>query len=333
MDRRVRAQILTVGDELLSGAVVDTNLTRIGRFLDEFGVEVVRAVSVGDSTDEITHALRLAGDCDLCVVSGGLGPTSDDRTAAGVAQAAEVALAEDAEAWRMVQVALGRIVARREKSVHTSSSQDPSAAELQARNRKQALLPVGGKPIANARGTAPGFELELQGREPERPCWVVCLPGVPRELAGMLGEEVGPRVQARFGGKPRWSRTYRTLGVGESWVACEVEEVLACARKRTAFCAVEVHYLATIQHVLIRIELADAPPEEERAWLDEQILAALGPRCFGLGPADLPTRVVAALTRAGLTVATADAVSGGQMGVLLTGVPGASRSVLGGVAA
>ncbi len=323
------AQVLTVGDELLTGAVVDTNLARIGQFLREHGIHVVRAVSVGDDEDEITHALRQGLACDLCLVSGGLGPTSDDRTAAAIAKALGRPLELHAGAHTMLTAALAEIVARRRKNVDASSPSEPPPAQLLQRNLKQAYLPRGAQPIANRRGTAPG--IEITSERDGQACLIICLPGVPRELSNMLDEQVSPRLRSRFAVRQVWQRIYRTLGVGESWVGREVEAVVAAARERSAFHSLQIHYLPNLQEVTIGIELPRAPGDEACTWLDDQMLRALGSHCYGIGPHGLPTQVVRNLTAQGLTVATADACSGGQMGVLLTGVPGASRCLIGGI--
>ncbi len=322
------AQIITVGDELLSGAVVDTNTATIGRKLRELGVTVLRAVSVGDDRDEITHAVHQALDCDLCLVSGGLGPTSDDRTAAAVATALGRELKKNSTAEQLVAAALARLLGHRQRDVDTSSLPEVPA-DLLARNVKQAWMPAGAKPLANLRGTAPGIEIEQE--VDGRVCWLMCLPGVPSELAGMLDTEVTPRVRARFARPALWQRIYRTFGVGESWVAREVEEVLAQARKTPELSNLQVHYLAKAEEVTIGLELPQAPAQHLRDELDQRLLQALGARCYGIGTNSLPVQVVHTLTALGHTIATADACTGGQMGVLLTAVPGASRCLVGGV--
>ena len=161
------AQILTIGDELLAGDTVNTNLADLGQRCRELGIEVVRALSVRDRIDEIIGALREV-KVDLCLVSGGLGPTSDDLTAEAVARAAGLPLVRDPASVAAITAlfaAFGR--------------------PMPDNNLKQADLPAGAEVLPNPIGSAPGFAVDL-GAAP--PCLVACMPGVPREMKRMMRE-------------------------------------------------------------------------------------------------------------------------------------------------
>jgi nicotinamide-nucleotide amidase len=165
------------------------------------------------------------------------------------------------------------------------------------------------------------------------------MPGVPRELHQMMRDEVEPIVRARFGAVPVARRIWRVLGLGESAVAERVEPVIARARAsspglRAAF----VHYRASMPEITVIVEaLVDeqgmAAGEDELATLDGPLAAALAPAFYGVGEADLPTRVVGALAAAGKSVALAESCTAGAAAAALGRVPGASACLRGAIVA
>ncbi len=323
-----QAQILTIGDELLSGDTVNGNLAFLGERCRRLGISVIRAVSVRDRIDEIVAALADVGRwADLCLVSGGLGPTSDDLTAEAVARACGVPLQRNPEAV----AAMTEMFARFNRPM----------PEI---NRKQADLPEGADMLANPIGTAPGFAVRLPARLPDaaeggRKCWVACMPGVPREMRRMMVEQIEPRLAREFALPATHRRVYRAIGRGESAIAAELEPIVAEARTRSPGLAnLYLHYRASAPQVLLIAEGTPGPDGaratmEELAELDAPFTQALQPALYGLGDADLAARVVAALTRAGQTVASAESCTGGRVGALLTEVAGASACYFGGVIA
>ena len=323
-----QAQILTIGDELLSGDTVNSNLAFLGERCRRLGISVIRAVSVRDRIDEIVAALTdVARWADLCLVSGGLGPTSDDLTAEAVALACGVPLVRHAQAEADLVAHFARF--------------NRPMPEI---NRKQADLPVGADMLVNPIGSAPGFAVHLpnsaeSGRGPDRRCWVACMPGVPREMKRMMTEQIEPRLARDFELPAVHRRVYRVIGRGESAIAVDIEPIVAEARRRSAGLAnLYLHYRAASPQVLIVAEGTPGPDgarasDAELAELDEPFTRALQPALYGLGDADLAARVIAALTRGGQTVATAESCTGGRVGALLTEVAGASACYLGGVIA
>ena len=311
------AQILTVGDELLSGDTVNTNLAFLGERCRRLGLEVVRALSVRDRIDEIVAAVREAAAADLLLVSGGLGPTSDDLTAEAVARACGVGLVRDAAS----EAAIAALFAARGRAM----------PEI---NRKQADFPAGAEVLPNPIGTAPGFAVVQPGG-----CLVACMPGVPREMKKMMAEQVEPRLQARFAPPEIPRRVYRLVGRGESAIAVDVEPLAAAARARSpGLAAMYVHYRAATPQVLLILEgLAGADgaraTEAELASFDTPFAAALAPALYGIGEAELEARVLTACRRAGLWLATAESCTGGQIAARLTSVAGSSAVVRGGVVA
>ena len=192
-------EILTIGDELLDGLTLDGNAARLGRMLDPLGLRLARRTTVRDEEADIVAALNeITARSEICIVSGGLGPTSDDVTVDAVAAAARVDLYEDAEVW-------ARIVARFDGRAPT------------ANNRRQARIPRGGRPLQSDIGTAPGIELEVGT------CRVYLLPGVPREFTWHMETHVVPALRTRSGERVApLSRILRFVGIGESAVGARI---------------------------------------------------------------------------------------------------------------
>lgn len=335
----VRAHLLTIGDELLSGDVIDRNKAWLGRRCRALGVEVVRASTVRDREGEIVAAMRAAGEAaELCLISGGLGPTTDDLTAASAAVAAGVGLVRHPE------------LAARLEAFFASRGR-----ELIETNLKQADLPAGAIVLDNPIGTAAGFGLELGG------CWLFSMPGVPREMHQMMREQVEPRIRERFsaGGAqagrftlvavPR--RVYRSIGSGESSVQQNVKAALAQARERSPGLAnLFVHYRARYPEVQLILEAtpglasgvaAPGASPAELESLDEVLRAAIGPALYSISVGEdeegeedsLAKLLVAQLSERGLTLATAESCTGGGLGAALTAIAGSSACFLGGVVA
>jgi nicotinamide-nucleotide amidase len=310
-----------IGDELLAGDVVDKNKAFLGQRCRALGIEVVRATTVRDREDEIVAAMHEAGSSDICLVSGGLGPTTDDLTAAAAALAAGVELVRHPELAARIEAffaARGR-------------------AMVEA-NLKQADLPAGATVLDNPIGTAAGFAIVVQPG-----CWLFSMPGVPRELHMMMREQVEPRVRERFELQPIPRRVYRSLGRGESAVQHAIADVLAAARTRSPGLAnMFVHYRARYPEVQVILEAtrgADgaAATAAELAELDGPLREAMAPALYAIGPddgpADLSELLVRALIERGLTVATAESCTGGGIGEAITEISGSSACFAGGVIA
>lgn len=311
------AQILTIGDELLSGDIVNSNLAFLGERCRRLGIEVARALSVRDRIDEIVAAVREAAAADVLIVSGGLGPTSDDLTAEAVARACGVDLVRDPASEAAIEALFARL-----------------GRAMPENNRKQADLPAGAEVLANPVGTAPGFARVQPGG-----CLVACVPGMPREMRVMMLEQVEPRLRARFALAEIPRRVYRVLGRGESALARDVEPVVAAARARSpGLAGLCVHYRAETPEVVVVLEALAGPDgvratEEELRALDGPLAAAIGPALYGIGEAELAARVLHACRRAGLWLATAESCTGGRIAARLTGIAGSSAVVRGGVVA
>jgi nicotinamide-nucleotide amidase len=311
------AEALSIGDELLSGDTVNTNATFLGQRARALGLVLQHVATVRDRHDEIVAAVRAAAErCDVLLVSGGLGPTTDDLTTVALADAAGCAIVRDPEALARLAEKFRRF-----------------AREMPEANHKQADLPAGAQWLPNPIGTAEGFAVEL-GR-----CIAFAMPGVPRELRRMTLEQVEPRVRERLALRPIARRVYRLLGIGESAVAERVEPIVAAARARSpGLAATFIHYRAAMPEVTVILEgtrddegHAASPAELEA--LDAELVPALAPGIYGIGEADLAARVITALRAAGKRLACAESCTGGLTGALLTAVPGASECFDGGIVA
>ncbi|MGC8917375.1 MAG: CinA family nicotinamide mononucleotide deamidase-related protein [Thermoanaerobaculum sp.] len=293
-----RAAFVAVGSELLRTSRLDTNSLFVAAKLAARGVDMVEKRCVGDDVTAVARAVsELLGRVELVILSGGLGPTADDVTREGVAEALHRRLYVDTKL-------LEQLEARYRRFGRTM----PSIAS------RMAYLLEGAEPLPNPRGTAPG-QWVTEGSKA-----VVLLPGVPEELETIFVLHVLPRLQ----GRPLLVRTLRVGGRFES----EVEQRVSPLYER--FGREKVTILAgrgTVDLVLY----AEGPGE--LAAMEGAFGDTLGDDLFGRDEATLPQVVLEALKARGWMLATAESCTGGLVGALLTQVPGASEAYLGGVVA
>lgn len=308
----MRVELITVGDELLLGFTVDGNAAFLAQELSAIGISVGRRASVGDDTAEITAAvLESLNRADGVIVTGGLGPTSDDVTRPGVAAAFGRRLKRsEAMVRRLEEIWLAR--GRR--------------GGLPASNLTQALVPEGARVLPNEHGTAPGLWME---REDTR--WAAALPGVPREMRSMFSESLRPLLVQRAGRTAVIrSLTVRTTGVAESQLPDLLGDLAAGAP------AVSLAYLPSTDGVDLRLTVRGHPlPETEHLLLTTaaQLRQRVGQHAYAEDDRDLAEVVVDACRRKHLTLAVAESCTGGLLGARLTAVPGASDVFRGGVIA
>ena len=306
-------EIVTIGDELLLGETIDINAVWLARELGAVGISVVRRTTVGDGAAAIAAAVREAlHRTGGVITTGGLGPTSDDRTRPAIAALFGRELRHDDAVWQGLR-ALWRERAR--------------PGEPPESNRQQALVPEGATVLANRYGTAPGLLLEdEEGR------WVAMLPGVPREMRGLMGEELLPRLRNRTADDRRVIRslTLRTTGIAES----QLPELLG--EHAEGFGPISLAYLPGQEGVDLRLTVRDAHPEDADRTLREAadtLRQRLGRHWYADGPTDLADVVIAACRSTGSHLAVAESCTGGLLAARLTSVSGASHAFLGGVVA
>lgn len=308
----IRAALVTVGDELLSGQTVDGNAAWLGRELAALGIPVTRRHTVGDDAGEIRHALADAlAVADLVMLTGGLGPTPDDITRDVVAEALGRPLEADEE------------VLERIRTLYRQRGLD----EVPAPNRRVAQVPRGATKLGNPLGTAPGLALDVED------ALVVLLPGVPRELKAIFGGDLVPHLRRRFAHRmvPVHIRTLRTTGIPESALAQKVAEALPQGPA-----PVRLAFLPDERGVDLRMTCFGVGEEEATRRLDalEGILApVVAPWRFEASGGDLVEAVTAALRATGRTLALAESCTGGLMAKRVTDLPGSSEVFRGGVVA
>ena len=299
----LRAAILSTGDELTTGRIVDTNSSWIADKLFEIGVELVGVLTVGDHGDRLAWAWRRGLElADVVISTGGIGPTADDLTSEVVAQVLGVPLVEDAESAARIRKmfeALGR--------------------EMPLNNLKQALMPRGATIIPNAFGTAPGYRVAHGGKH------LVVLPGVPREMKPMMEETVLPWLTALRGGDEVYvGRTFQTFGLTESGL----DEMVAGAVDPTEG---RVSFRASFPEVSLRVVVHGRPAEAEARLqtLAARIRERIGAFVYGEGKTTMEEVVGGLLRDRRLTIALAESCTGGLVTHRLTNVPGSSTYVLG----
>ncbi|GJG84933.1 putative competence-damage inducible protein [Gemmatimonadetes bacterium T265] len=312
----MQIEILTIGDELLLGLTIDTNGPHLARELADVGVTVVRRSSVGDGADEIAAAVRESLDRTGAVITtGGLGPTADDLTKPSIAALFGRGMVLD-------ESILAALEARWKARF---------ARDLPASNRQQAMLPAGARVLVNRHGSAPGVWLE-----DERGRWVAMLPGVPREMRGMLADELGPiiaeRARAGAGGAPTVvrSRTLRTTSIAESAIADRLGDLARGAE------GCSLAYLPGREGTDLRLTSRGRAAEETDAALaraGDLVRARVADWVYGEENTDLAAVVLDHCRARGLTIAVAESCTGGLLGARLTSVAGSSDVVRGGVIA
>jgi nicotinamide-nucleotide amidase len=302
-----RIEVLSTGDELVDGGTADTNAAEIAAALGEAGRRVASCHAVGDEPAEVAALLRgMMQRCDVCICTGGLGPTRDDITREAVARVCGRQLELDDASLRAV----------RERYAKYGRAMPESS-------QRQAMFPEGAEILPNNYGTAPGFALECGG------ALVVCMPGVPREMRHMLRESVLPLLRKHLP-PARHIRTkvLRLFGISESSLADTLGEMMERGRNPSVGTSAGQGVISIITR-----SHGDGPGAVEQALArtEDRIRALVGKHIFGEGRATLEEAVAQLLERHDTTIATAESCTGGMIGSVLTNVPGISRFYLGGI--
>lgn len=308
--------VVTIGDELLRGEIVDSNKSHLSQRMLALELETTRHVSVPDDAQQIEEVLRqAAARARFVLVSGGLGPTRDDITTEVAARAFGRKLVRDAAALEQIRAFFARF-----------------NREMAENNAKQADFPEGAEVLPNPLGTAPGFRLEVRHDAPgEPPAQLFFMPGVPRELYRMIDEEIVPRIQARLprAGAVR-ARLLRTFGVGES----NLDRMLADLAQGDPDTAIGFRTQFPDNLVRLLARAPDAAAAERRLdALEREVRARLGELVVGGGERKLEEVVAELLRERKRTIAVAESLTGGIIASRLTDVPGSSAYLLEGVVA
>jgi nicotinamide-nucleotide amidase len=301
----MKAEIVAVGSELLSPDNVDTNSLYLTGRLNEAGCEVHLKTIVGDDLDDIAAVLHAALQrSDLTILSGGLGPTEDDRTRAAVASVLK----------RSVSIDDGILEALRQKFA-------ARGFRMTKINERQAEVILGAEVLDNPMGTAPGMWIEEKGRI------LVLLPGPPRELQSIFEKKVLPRIRELAGGMRLAYKSFHITGMTESELDSQIAPIY------TAYPRVRTTVLAGTRHIAVRL-YRWAEAGENPSDLDElaaRIQAKLGDAIFTTRGESMEEVVGRQLRESGQTLAVAESCTAGMLGMHITRVPGSSDYFKGGI--
>lgn len=303
----MNTEIITIGDEILIGQIVDTNSAWIAARLNEAGFTVTRKLSIGDNREEIVTAVDGAlAKSDAVIITGGLGPTKDDIT--------KLTLAE---------MFGGRMVRDEETYIRNERTLTARGIEYNELNRGQAMVPDTATVLQNLHGTAPGMWFERDGKV------VVSLPGVPFEMKELMTAEVLPRLLTYFKQGKVVHRTAITFGLAESVLAATIapwEDALPEY--------LHLAYLPSPSQIRLRLSAYDIKSDSEEAEIDRRFkeLERMIPEYFiGYEDDTVASAAAALLRKAGATLAVAESCTGGALSASFTAMAGASDYFLGGV--
>ena len=300
----MRAEVIGIGTEILLGQIANSNAQWISRQLADIGVDVVHHQAVGDNVDRIAEAFRLAlSRADVVIATGGLGPTQDDVTRQGLAEALGAKLERRPEIEEFL----------REK-FRGFRRQMPEI------NLVQADVIQGARYILPERGTAPGLICTVDDQV------VYVVPGVPAEMREMMEGTILPELAERAGPSALVSRVIRSTGIAEARVAELLDDLFAGSTNPT------VAYLASSGEVKVRLTAkaeTRARAEELIGPLAEEVLARLGPHAFTSGDEELEQVVSRELRARRKSVACAESLTGGGLAARLTTAAGASEYFVG----
>jgi nicotinamide-nucleotide amidase len=295
----IKASIVSIGNELLSGETVNTNAAHLSAELLTIGIPVVTSYAVGDEIADIVLAFeRACTDADIVLVTGGLGPTDDDLTRQAMAKFLGVELQlHDDLLEKIERFFTGRALPMPEK------------------NKIQAHIPAGAGALPNI-GTAPGIRAEARGK------LFFALPGVPMEMERMFAESVAPELKRRAGGQAVIVRKLQCFGAGESAIAELLGDRMQRGRNPLINCTVN-------SGVITLYIVASARNEQEAERMaredEESLRNVLGELVFGTEDQTLAQVVGEELARRGKTLALAESCTGGLLAKLVTDIPGASH--------
>lgn len=305
----VRAEIITIGDEILYGQILDTNTQWISQELDKLGVKTVRKSSVGDHKEEIVRIFDEAQTrADLILITGGLGPTKDDLTKKIMADYFGATLELHPQALEDVTVFFQK-----------------RGRELTEINRSQAFLPSNCTFIRNIQGTAPAMWFEEKGA-----VWI-SMPGVPFEMKGIMQQEVLSKIAQHFKTPKIIHKVIKTVGIGESYLSDLIQDWENSLPNH-----IKLAYLPSLGIVKLRLTGFGENEKEIQQDIEdcyERLLPIAGQYVFGFENDELESVIGEMLMKKNATVSVAESCTGGYLGHKFTSIAGSSSYFLGGVLA
>lgn len=297
----MKAEIISIGTEILLGQILNTNQQWLSQELAGIGIGVYFHSTIGDNPERLAGAIRNGMErSDIVITTGGLGPTVDDITLETIASTLSLGLKLDKRIAADIRSHFGK-----------------QCTSMPAENLRQAHIPEGAKVIDNRLGTAPGFIVDKGGK------LLIALPGPPRELNPMFERTVAPLLKRRFGSEGILKiRTIRITGLPESAVDRKVKDLLKCPPPLT----VGIY----AKPALIELKIMAKAKDDKRAKAlidraDAKISARLGKYIFGRDNETLEGTVGSGLLHSRRTLAVAESCTGGLIASRITDVPGSSK--------
>jgi nicotinamide-nucleotide amidase len=299
------AAILTVGDEILIGQVVDTNSAWLGQHLSEIGVTVKKSWSVADAHEDITLGLKQAlAEADIVFMTGGLGPTKDDMTKKAIADFLGVEMFFHQDTYDRIK----RIFDRMGRTM--SPAHDD-----------QCLMPVGTQILTNSMGTAPGMLFRHEGK------MIISMPGVPYEMKAIMTEEVLPMLVAQVD-TTIVHKTILTSGVGETTIENELSDIIS-----TFPSYLKIAYLPSLAQVRLRLSATGRDKTQLNITVEDfanQITEKLGEVIYGHGDSSLEKEVALLCHEKNIKLGMAESCTGGHIASKIVSIPGSSTFFIGG---
>ncbi len=305
----MQAEIITIGDEILIGQIVDSNSAFISKELNKIGVTVYQITSVQDNRDHILEALQMAGKrSSVVIVTGGLGPTKDDVTKHTLCDFFKDELVQNEEVLSHIEELFKKYI----------------STPISDLNRKQAMVPSKATILHNAYGTAPGLWMKNGGTA------FVSLPGVPYEMKHLMQDQVLPKIMSDFERPHIVHKTILTYGLGESAIANKIEDWEDALPKFIKFA-----YLPNLGRVRLRLSAKGTDKQALISAIEaevEKLYPLIGDIIYGTEEdGSIEHQVAELLTQKKMTLATAESFTGGKIAERLTAIPGASNYFKGSV--
>jgi len=303
------AEIITIGDEILIGQIVDTNSAFIAQKLNAIGIQVKQVSSVSDDRQHILNALAEAYQrADIILITGGLGPTKDDITKKTLAEYFGVGLIENKDALQNVQRIFRRLRGVSEPLLEV--------------NRQQALVPENCEVILNANGTAPGMWFNYEGKV------FMSMPGVPHEMMYMMEESVIPKLKATFALPIIIHKTILTAGEGESYLAEKIADI-----ENDLPSYIKLAYLPKLGQVRLRLSgygKDEALLKNDVESFARRIVERVGRSIVAEEDIAIEKAILNYMAEKELTLSTAESCTGGYIAHLITQHAGSSKVFFGG---
>lgn len=303
----MNAEIITIGDELLIGQVIDTNSAWLGQQLSGLGIKLCYKSSISDNKEAILNALKDAElRSDIIILTGGLGPTKDDITKVTICEYFNTSLVQNEKVLEWVQ----------------SIFRFRKMPMLDV-NNMQALVPANCEILWNKNGTAPGMWFDVNNKI------FISLPGVPFEMKTIFEEEAVPKINSKFKLPSIFHRTLQTVSIGESFLAKKIEDI-----ENSLPSHIKLAYLPSVGAVRLRFSAYGDDKislENEVEEYVKQVYEKISDHIYGEGDASLTQTLGNLLKERKQTISTAESCTGGYIAHQLTSVPGSSSYFMGSI--